>query len=108
MAARAVPKRQYRLLMQAIQRWRQDGVVSAEVAETLRRSVAPARFDWRRVAAYSFVIAIACLVIAVAAAVADRFLMELLARLFSAPAAMKSLAFAAVALVVFAWAVTRR
>lgn len=108
MAARPVPKRQYRLLMQAILRWRQDGVISTEIAETLRRSVAPARFDWRRVAAYSFVIAIACLVIAVAAAVADRFLMELLARLFSAPAAIKSLALAAVATLVFAWAVTRR
>lgn len=108
MGPRAVPKRQHRLLSQAIERWRTDGVISRDIAETLRGSIVPARFDWKRVAGYSFLIAIACLVIAVSAAVADRFLMDLLARLFSASAVAKSLAFAAVAALVFVWALARR
>ncbi|HTO12705.1 MAG TPA: DUF2157 domain-containing protein, partial [Candidatus Binatia bacterium] len=108
MNPRAVPKRQHRLLVQAIERWREDGVIPPETADALRRSIEPARFDWRRVAAYSFVVAIACLVIAVAAAAADKFLVALLQRLFSAPALAKSLAFVVLAALVFAWALTRR
>ena len=108
MAARAIPRRQHRVLTRAIERWRADGVVSAETAEVLRRSIVPAPFDWRRLAAYAFVIAVVCAVIAVTALVADRMLMDLLARLFSAPDAIKSLAFAGLAALVFAWALRRR
>jgi len=105
---RAVPRRQHRLLVQAIERWRQDGVISADIATSLRGSIAAARFDWKRVAASSFIVAIACLVIAVSAAIADQWLMALLARLVRVSALGKSLAFAVAAVLVFGWALSRR
>lgn len=107
-SARTFPKRQHRLISRVIEDWRHTGVISAETAEALRQSIVASSFDWKRLARYSFIVAIGCLVIAVAAVLADKFLIEVLKRLFSAPAVVKSLAFAALATAIFRLALSRR
>ncbi len=101
-------KRQHRFLAETIRWWREAGVIGEDVADALGRSVTPVPFDWKRLARYSLVIAVACLVVAVGAILADKALMRLLIRLFDAPAAVKSLAFAALAAAIFRHALRRR
>lgn len=79
----------------AIEHWREDGLIDDSTAGRLKDSMAVAAFDWERAARYAFLISILCVVIAVAAALADEMLMRLLMRIFDAPAAAKSAFFAA-------------
>lgn len=97
----ALPRKQHRIVSQAVERWRAAGIVDEPTGEKLLQSLSIAPFDWQRVARYSFIVAIVCFVIAVGALLADRLLMELLRRLFSAPAIVKCALFAAVAAALF-------
>src|SRR5213075_1933766 len=74
----------------------------------LQQSLAIATFDWQKTARYSFIIAIICFVIAVSAVLADRILMQLLERLFNAPALLKCAVFAAIAAGIFRGALVIR
>jgi hypothetical protein len=65
-------------------------------------------FDWRRLAKYSFWVALTCIVIAVSSALADRILIELLERLFEAPHLIKCAVMSALAAGLYWWGVTRR
>jgi hypothetical protein len=65
-------------------------------------------FDWRRLAKYSFWVALICIVTAVSAAFADRVLIELLERLFEAPHLVKCAGMSALAAGLYWWGMTRR
>lgn len=90
----ALPRKHYGIVMRVVDRWRETGVIDDESATRLTASMSIASFDWQRTARYSFIIAIFCFVIAVGAVLADKFLMELLMRIFNAPAAVKCAFFA--------------
>ncbi len=85
----ALPGKHYRIVAGAIDRWHENGVVDADTRTRLADSISIAPFDWQRTARYAFVVAVFCIVIAVGALLADRVLMELLMRIFNAPAAVK-------------------
>lgn len=97
----ALPRKRHGIVMQAVQRWRQAGVIDDQTAASLTDSIVVASFDWQRTARYAFIISIFCLVIAVGAIVADEVLMKLLMRLFNAPAIVKCGFFAAVSAGIF-------
>lgn len=92
-----VSRKEGKLLTQAIREWEGAGLLNTGQADQLQGSLNVTSFDWKRVAKYSFWMAVACIVISVSAVLADRWLLELFERLFSAPASVKSAAFAVVA-----------
>src|SRR6266581_621818 len=85
----ALPRKHHGIVTQALQRWRQSEVIDDQTASRLADSIIVSPFDWQRTARYAFIISIFCLVIAVAAILADEVLMKLLMRIFNAPAAVK-------------------
>jgi len=97
----ALPRKHHGTVMRVVERWRESGVIDDETTTRLTASISIAPFDWQRTARYSFIIAIFCFVIAVGAVLADELLMELLMRIFNAPAAVKCAFFAAVSGVIF-------
>lgn len=97
----ALPRKQHRIVSHAVERWRAAGVIDEPMSAKLSGSLSIAPFDWQRVARYSFIVAICCFVIAVGALLADRLLMDLIRRIFSAPAIVKCAFFAAVAAGIF-------
>jgi hypothetical protein len=94
-------RKQHDTVAGALEQWRRDGLIDEETAARLRDSMAVASFDWERAARYAFVVAIFCVVIAVAAVLADEVLLRLLMRLFNAPAVAKCAFFAAVSAAIF-------
>ena len=94
-------RKQHGVVTQVVDRWLAGGVIDAHTSARLKESLAIATFDWQKTARYAFIIAIFCFVIAVGAVFADRVLMQLLERLFNAPALAKCAAFAALAAGVF-------
>ncbi len=97
----ALPRKHHGIVTRSIDRWRDSGVIDDETSTRLTASVSIAPFDWQRAARYAFITAISCLVIAVGAVLADEVLMELLMRIFNAPAAVKCAFFAVVSAVIF-------
>jgi hypothetical protein len=97
----ALPRKHHGIVTQVVKRWRQNGVIDDQTTARLTDSIAAASFDWQRTARYAFIIAILCLVIAVSAILADKVLMELLMRIFNAPAIVKCGFFAIVSAAIF-------
>ena len=97
----ALGKKQYGIIAQAIERWREGGTIDGQLAERLSNSIAVASFDWQRTARYAFIVSIFCLVIAVGAVLADEVLLALLKRIFNSPAIVKCGFFSLVATGVF-------
>jgi hypothetical protein len=77
------------IILQAIHYWRDHEYIPENIALSLEQSLQTVKFDWRRVAKYSFWVAVACLVISIAAVFADKELRALLAVVFNAPHVIK-------------------
>jgi hypothetical protein len=78
-----VSNRQARFLEKAINRWQQEGTLSADEADKLRHSFTIQSFDWKKLAKYSFWIAIVCALVSVSAAVADDYIIHFIEQIFS-------------------------
>jgi hypothetical protein len=96
------------IVRSAINAWVAEDNLSAAQGQRLLDGLEVIRFDWKRLAKYSFWISISCIIIAVAAILADEALRQLLVRLFRAPVMVKCLAFAIVAALIYAAALHRR
>lgn len=96
-----LPRKQHGIVMRVVERWLDSGVIDSETSARLTASTTIASYDWQRTARYAFIIAIFCFVIAVGAVLADKVLMDLLMRIFNAPAAVKCAFFAALSAVIF-------
>jgi len=95
------------IIRNAIEHWKQTGIVDAQTANALNADVNVTQFDWKRLAKYSFWISIFCIVISVGAVFADQALMELLSRIFNAPPIVKCLGLSVLAGLVY-WVGFRR
>lgn len=91
-----VSRKEGKVIHRALKHWRERELISAEEQHKLSESYQVVLFDWRRLAKYSFWLAIACLLISLFAAMADKWLMDLLQKLFMVPDSIKCLFFAAV------------
>jgi len=78
-----VSNRQAKFLEKAITRWQQEGTLTPEEADKLRNSFSIQSFDWKKLAKYSFWIAIVCGLVSVSAAVADDYIIHFIEQLFS-------------------------
>lgn len=78
-------KQEAEFLNHTIRHWKDEGLLDEPTSEKLLQSYDIKQFDWRRLAQYSFWIALACGLIAFASLVVDDALLELLARLSDTP-----------------------
>lgn len=76
-------KKKAQLITDAIESWQRSQVLSEDDARRLVATLEVAPFDWRRLAKYSFWVAVACIVISLFAVLADRALLDLLRRLLN-------------------------
>jgi hypothetical protein len=95
-------KKKTRVVADALAAWRDGGTLSPADAERLLATIETARFDWRRLAKYSFWIAIACIVIAVGAVLADKALLRFLMRLVTLSAFVRCIGLALLAALLYA------
>lgn len=71
--------------------WESENLIQEETANKLRKSYEPKLFDWRRLAQYSFWIAMACGVIALGALLIDKTLLSYIEKLYNTPNSIISL-----------------
>jgi hypothetical protein len=83
-------------------------VITHELGEILSDTCEVAGFDWKRLAKYSFWISIVSIVIAAAAVVTDDYLLGLIEKIFKAPAMIRSLFMAVIAIGFYTFGVRRK
>lgn len=103
-----VNKKQAELLSESITYWQTQGYINQELASKLSSSLQIQSFDWRKLAKYSFWIALICIVTAISSIIADRILMELIEKIFNAPYEVKCAFFIIVASGLFTFGVKRK
>ena len=59
-------------LHKSIDSWKQDNLLSDELANQLKQSISVRKFDWKQVTIYAFVVAISCAVLSVIVLLADK------------------------------------
>lgn len=101
-------KKKEKIVKAAIEAWVKENALSQDQGQMLLKSYEIIGFDWKRLAKYSFWVSIICIIIAVGAVIADDFLMALIAKFFRAPAMIKCLGPAAVAVLIFYSGVKRK
>lgn len=103
-----LPKKKARVVFEAVDALANIQVLDTATAARIRSSIRPLPFDWRRLARYSFVIAIVCILIAIGSALADQWLMDLFAKLFKLPWGAKSVSCAIVSTLLIGLGLKRR
>jgi len=88
-------------LDEMINHWQGENLIEEATAEKLRKSYEAKQFDWRRLAQYSFWIAMACGVISLGALLVDKTLLNYIERLYNTPNSIISLLSAAAATCLF-------
>ncbi|MBC8052861.1 MAG: DUF2157 domain-containing protein [Sphingobacteriaceae bacterium] len=78
-------KQEAEFLNQTIKHWESEGLVSKETAQQLYDSYETKEFDWRKLAQYSFWIALACGLIAFASLIINDDILNLLKKLSDTP-----------------------
>lgn len=101
-------KKKFRLVTKVIDTWKKEDVITADVADRLKNSIEPARFDWMRMARYSFWISGISLAISVFAVLLDEVIMAVLMELFRMPDIVKSILLALVSAAFYFWGFKRR
>lgn len=71
-----VNKKEAKFLEKAFAEWQADQLLSEEQVDKLQRNILLQTFDWKKLAKYSFILAILCVVGAVISVLADNFLLE--------------------------------
>lgn len=104
----SLPKQKAAIVRDALAQMARQQLIDPALAAQLSAKISPLAFDWRRLARYSFIVAITCIAISLSAALADHWLMELLAKIFNAPWGVKSLACAVLSAVIFALGLKQR
>jgi len=92
-----LPKKKTKIVLNAVATLQEERVINSETADAIRAHVEPISFDWRRLARYSFIVSIICVVISVLAAIFDEVIIRwfervlpYIARLFNAPPPVRS------------------
>lgn len=83
-------KKKFKLVSKVIDTWKSEDIISQEESEKLKKSIELSKFDWHRLAKYSFWIAGISLAISVSAILLDNAIMELISKIFCLPDMAKS------------------
>jgi hypothetical protein len=101
-------KKQGHFLNDAIGDWEKNGTITKEIGDTLRKSFSIRPFDYKKLAKYSFWVAIICAITAVGTIVTDEYLIDFIERLFASSNIVLCLIFAALATFVYYSGLKRR
>ncbi|MDR0457293.1 MAG: hypothetical protein LBH20_11500 [Treponema sp.] len=101
-------KKQGFFLNDTITQWEKSGIITEETAGALKNSFSIRSFDFKKLAKYSFWIAIICIIIAVGAVVADDFLINLIKKFFTSSNLALCLIFLTVAAGIYFIGIKRR
>ena len=101
-------KKQGKFLHHIIREWEIEETISPETADILKKSFSIRKFDFKKLAKYSFWIAIFCLINALGAVIFDNNLIDLLAKIFTSSFYVLSIIFAALSAWVYYLALKRR
>ena len=101
-------KKQGYFLNDTITKWLENGLITNEIADALRNSYSIRPFDYKKLAKYSFWIAIICAIIAFGAIVADEVLINLIESFFSSSNIALCLTFGVLAAVIYYVGLKRR
>ncbi|HEY1025181.1 MAG TPA: DUF2157 domain-containing protein, partial [Sphingobacteriaceae bacterium] len=85
MAKLNLDKQEAEVLKSAIRHWESERLIGPETAERLRSSYQVKGFDWARLAQYSFWIALACGIVALASLIVDDKVINYLKKLYDTP-----------------------
>ncbi len=85
MAKLNLDKQESEFLDKTIRHWETEGLVDKETARNLHSSYEIKGFDWRRLAQYSFWVALACGIIAMASLILDDVVINWLKKLYDTP-----------------------
>ena len=96
------------MVRKALDGWVGEGALTAEQRQQLLQHVAVQPFDWRRLARYAFLAALASLLIAVTSLFADSALLEWLSELFRFDAPVRMAIAGILAALAYVWALRRR
>lgn len=103
-----VTPKQARFLRAALQSWQQQGLLSAATANTLSESLSVQLFDWKRLARYSFWVALISFITSLSAILADKALIDLLESIFNSSNLVKFIVLSLFAAAAYAWGARRR
>ena len=84
-------------IKQALTEWERDNVLTTEERQRLEDHLEIIPFDWKRLARYSFWIALASIIISIAAILVDEELIEWLLKIFNLSAALRAFVSGAIA-----------
>ena len=101
-------KRKAQVLKSAIDTWEREASLTKEQADHPRQSYQIVGFDWKLLAVYSFWTAICCFIISIGVLLADDYLLDLLAKIFDAPAGVLSILTATIAALLYVAGIRRR
>lgn len=99
-----VNKSERKLLVNAIEEWKNQKLLNEEQAEQFKSTLQIRKFDWRPLSIYAFIIAVACAVLSIVVLLADRPLRLLLEQLMKITDAGISCILSALAVLGFAYA----
>lgn len=94
-------KKEVLLLRETLEEWQEKGYISATQKEEMEKSLEPTSFNWKDITFSSFFFATACMLIAIIALFADRWLLRAVNQLVETPDGFKSLFLAVTAIVLF-------
>ncbi len=101
MAKLNLDKEESKFLDYTIKHWESEGILQPEKADELRKSYEVKGFDWRRLAQYSFYVALACGIISIASLIIDDTVIAWLSKIYDTPDILISLISGALAVVLF-------
>ena len=100
-----VSKRAFRSVQKALNYWQQQNLLDDLLHQTLQNSLEEKKFDWQKLAHYTFLVAVSCMVMALYTVLTDKELVTLIQHLFDAPYLVKSGFFLLVAGGLFGWGI---
>ena len=77
------------VLHAALDQWNQNGLLDDKMTNLLREDISVIRFDWKKLAKYSFWFSLICIVIAVGSILADEFFIEFFRDIFNSAIIVK-------------------
>jgi hypothetical protein len=101
-------KKQGDFLNNIISQWEKNGIITAGTTETLKNSFSIRAFDFKKLAKYSFWIAIICIIISIGAIITDNILVDLIKKLFTSSNLALCLIFLILAVIIYFAGLKRR
>lgn len=97
-----IDRQEEETISNALSYWEREGLIDSETTQRLRDSYEVKGFDWRRLAQYSFWVALSCVVLAFLSLFIDKEVLEIFTKLYDTPNIVISILCAVLAILFYA------